>query len=246
MLPTFSAVSDCFALNGNIFSPELHGIDAVVVCYKRNITKIFLYGPTNFAPIIKYIGDIAEFYVKGGVKYNYFVLLIITDGQITDMEDTVNEIVRCSALPISIIIVGVGEADFGEMDRLDADLNPLYSPLYQKPAARDIVQFVPFNKYASSPDELARQTLAELPRQFVDYMVTNHIPPPGAGSQVVFQPAGVNSIYSVRKAEFAKRMVAVASPDAIEAVMRLGFPAEDVTAFTGALQVGYTNVLGSQ
>jgi hypothetical protein len=35
--------------------------------------------------------------------------------------------VRGSELPLSIIIVGVGHADFSKMDELDADEVPLYS-----------------------------------------------------------------------------------------------------------------------
>jgi hypothetical protein len=38
--------------------------------------------------------------------------LILTDGIINDMQKTIDEIVRGSDLPLSIIIVGVGEADF--------------------------------------------------------------------------------------------------------------------------------------
>jgi hypothetical protein len=53
--------------------------------------------------------------------------LIITDGIINDMNDTIDQIVRGSSLPLSIIIVGVGDADFTSMDRLDADDEPLFS-----------------------------------------------------------------------------------------------------------------------
>ena len=42
----------------------------------------------------------------------YQILLIITDGIINDMAKTIDEIVRGSELPLSIVIVGVGEADF--------------------------------------------------------------------------------------------------------------------------------------
>ena len=37
-----------------------------------------------------------------------------------------------SCLPLSIIIVGVGDADFKQMDMLDADDEPLYSTKYKK------------------------------------------------------------------------------------------------------------------
>lgn len=53
------------------------------------------------------------------------MLLIITDGVITDMADTERAIVQASVLPMSIIIVGVGAADFSAMDTLDADDRPL-------------------------------------------------------------------------------------------------------------------------
>ena len=49
------------------------------------------------------------------------MLLILTDGEITDMEDTIKAIVDASFLPMSIIIVGVGNADFSNMEILDAD-----------------------------------------------------------------------------------------------------------------------------
>ena len=43
---------------------------------------------------------------------SYFILLIITDGVISDMPQTCEAIVNAAILPISIIIVGVGDADF--------------------------------------------------------------------------------------------------------------------------------------
>jgi hypothetical protein len=48
-------------------------------------------------------------------------LLLITDGIITDMPQTIEQIVQSSTLPTSIIIVGVGQADFSNMESLDGD-----------------------------------------------------------------------------------------------------------------------------
>lgn len=41
----------------------------------------------------------------------YYVLLIITDGQINDFQDTVDLIVKAASLPLSILFVGVGDGD---------------------------------------------------------------------------------------------------------------------------------------
>ena len=51
-----------------------------------------------------------------GEKNKYLVLLIITDGAIHDMDETVRLIVRGADLPLSILIVGVGDDDFGNME----------------------------------------------------------------------------------------------------------------------------------
>lgn len=84
------------------------------------------------------------------------ILMIITDGIINDMDKTIDEIVRGSSLPLSIIIVGVGSADFTSMDVLDADDEPLYSKKYKKYMASDIVQFVPFSEFKNDPRMLAK------------------------------------------------------------------------------------------
>ena len=57
----------------------------------------------------------------GSNDNNYTVLLILTDGAITDSAATLDAIVQASYLPLSIIIIGVGGADFSQMNILDGD-----------------------------------------------------------------------------------------------------------------------------
>jgi hypothetical protein len=60
--------------------------------------------------------------------------------------------------PLSIIIVGVGTADFSNMERLDGD-NGLFNSKGKR-APRDIVQFVPFRDVGGNSDMLAKELLA--------------------------------------------------------------------------------------
>ena len=57
----------------------------------------------------------------------YHVFIIITDGEIHDMKETIDIIVQLSQFPVSIIIIGVGEDDFSNMRRLDGDNDRLRS-----------------------------------------------------------------------------------------------------------------------
>ena len=103
--------------------------------------------------------------------------MIITDGIISDLQKSIDEIVYGSSLPLSIIIIGVGDADFSQMDVLDADDDPLYSTRYKQYMKSDIVQFVPFREFMQNPMALARETLEEVPGQLLRYFSTNSIIP---------------------------------------------------------------------
>lgn len=71
-------------------------------------------------------------------------------------------------MPCSIIIVGVGNANFSSMEALDGDGGRLRNSRGQ-PAARDIVQFVEFNQ-CMARGNLAEQVLKEVPTQVCSYM----------------------------------------------------------------------------
>uniref|UniRef100_A0A8C6YFI8 Copine 8 n=1 Tax=Naja naja TaxID=35670 RepID=A0A8C6YFI8_NAJNA len=178
-LPPDGRISHEFALNGNPQNPYCNGIDGVMEAYYMSLKSVQLYGPTNFAPVINHVARYAAS-IKDGSQY--FVLLIVTDGVISDMAQTKESIVNAAKLPMSIIIVGVGPAEFDAMEELDGDEIRVSSRgVY---AERDIVQFVPFRDYIDrtgnhilSMARLARDVLAEIPDQFLSYMRVRGIKP---------------------------------------------------------------------
>ena len=141
----------------------LTGLDGVMGAYNNSLYNVQLYGPTNFAPILRLVNEMTEKMEVNQRNQKYNIVLILTDGMITDLQKTIDEIVYGSELPLSIIIVGVGGADFSLMDTLDADIEPLYSMAYKRQMKADIVQFVPFREFAKNEMQLARETLAEVP-----------------------------------------------------------------------------------
>lgn len=80
------------------------------------------------------------------------------------MQQTVDQIIKACYIPLSIIIVGIGQENFSNMEILDADEIPLVSSFGEK-MFRDIVQFVPFAKYQNNPFVLREEILKEIPRQ---------------------------------------------------------------------------------
>ena len=145
---------------------DINGLNNVLIAYRNVLPKLNFSGPTYFEPLLTQIfTTVASMDNK---QMNYNIVLLLTDGMINDMQKTVDLIVGANDLPISLIIVGVGNADFSKMRELDSDGKALKSS-YGQVAKRDIVQFVEYNQVGNNPQKLAEKVLEELPKQVEDY-----------------------------------------------------------------------------
>jgi len=166
--------SHCFNINFSKDDPNIHGVEHIIKFYKDSLNRVELSYPTFFSPIIrKVIKEINYDLVNKKNENHYYILMILTDGKIKDMEDTKNCIVEGSKLPLSIVIIGIGNANFTYMEILDGDEKPLTSSSGEI-RKRDIVQFVEFNKFKDQDSEncgphLAEEILKEIPRQIEEY-----------------------------------------------------------------------------
>jgi len=80
-------VSHCFHLNGKE-DPEVQGVSGILAAYRQAMQGgIGLYGPTNFSPCLKTMIEIVR---SRAQMAEYNIMLYITDGAITDMDDTIN------------------------------------------------------------------------------------------------------------------------------------------------------------
>ena len=171
---TYSNVpSMCFNLNF-ADNPDIYTINNVLKAYRDCIqqNKLTFSGPSQFAPLIrKVISRINQRDI-----FEYHILLILTDGVIDDLQQTIDILVEASLLPLSVIIVGIGNTDFKKMEILDGDEIPLTSSTGKK-RMRDLVQFVPFSKYQNNAEKLSMEVLAEIPRQIVEYYQFRNLNP---------------------------------------------------------------------
>ena len=85
-LPPDGRVSHEFFVNMHPTNPYCNGIGGVLDAYRNCIRQVQLYGPTNFSPVINHVARFATAFRDGS---SYFILLILTDGVITDMPQTI-------------------------------------------------------------------------------------------------------------------------------------------------------------
>lgn len=73
--------------------PEIKGIDAVLDTYRKVVPHVKLLGPTFFAPLLR---EAKQQVLAAKDRKLYHILLILTDGEIHDMNETINEIAEIS------------------------------------------------------------------------------------------------------------------------------------------------------
>ena len=173
--PNYAQASHCFSMNGKP-NPEVNGVAGILNAYKQTLSMCRLSGPTLFGEILTYAKRVAEYRIK---EYAHTILLIITDGTVDDMTRSADLIVESSGLPLSVVIVGVGGANFSNMHKLDADDEHLIHSKTGQKMRSDIVQFVPMREVKNNAKQfdLAKEVFAKVPGQLTHYMSSNCIPP---------------------------------------------------------------------
>jgi hypothetical protein len=115
----------------------------------------------------------------------YFVLAIITRGVFDDLKETIQAIIFASRAPISIIFVGMGDADLTELERLGTAGTRLN--FHGRKPERDCIQYVSLPKcyeeetnLAELKSLIAERALTGIPWQMSTWMTKNGYKPKSA------------------------------------------------------------------
>lgn len=84
-LPPDWQVSHMFPLNFNYQDPHVFGVNGILGAYNNALQQVVLHGPTNMAPVIRQ----AAMGARSNGETSYHILLIITDGVISDLDATI-------------------------------------------------------------------------------------------------------------------------------------------------------------
>ncbi|XP_020177613.3 E3 ubiquitin-protein ligase RGLG3 [Aegilops tauschii subsp. strangulata] len=145
------------------------GFEEVLDRYKQMIPYLDLSGPTSFAPLIYAAISVVE-----NSNYQHHVLVIIADGQVATSksysivspqeEATIQALIDASFYPLSIVMVGVGDGPWKEMQPADECIpaRAFYN-----------FQFVNFTDIMSTSKDMAKKeaafafaALMEIPTQY--------------------------------------------------------------------------------
>jgi hypothetical protein len=159
------------------FPGRLNTCADLLASYLKLVPTLTFASPTHFSPFLEHFLN----YVESRCKFtndeqNYFILFVSTDGKMEDMDLACDLIYKLSLLPVSIVIAGVGSADFTNMHILDGD-DVRLCDTKGRPCARDIVQFVNLSALGNDEPRIAAEVLREIPRQVLEYADLFHVSP---------------------------------------------------------------------
>eukprot|EP00579_Thalassiosira_antarctica_P000165 CAMPEP_0201866306 /NCGR_PEP_ID=MMETSP0902-20130614/942_1 /ASSEMBLY_ACC=CAM_ASM_000551 /TAXON_ID=420261 /ORGANISM="Thalassiosira antarctica, Strain CCMP982" /LENGTH=671 /DNA_ID=CAMNT_0048391255 /DNA_START=92 /DNA_END=2107 /DNA_ORIENTATION=- len=155
-------------------SPTAIGTQGVLDAYRTVFeTDLIMSGPTEIHSVLRAAAARSKkFYnapPSSESKMQYCVLMILTDGMVNDLQST-QELVRSYRelrLPLSVIVVGIGRADFTEFHQWN----------HAPSDVRGRFKFVEFRQHQFDPDTLSREALLNVPHETVDYFLGRSILP---------------------------------------------------------------------
>ena len=138
------------------------GTQGVLDAYRGvlRLVQFYMSGPTVIQPVMKAaLSRAKNVHYDPTIQLKYNVLLILTDGVVNDLNSTKRLILKYRHLPLSFVVVGIGRADFTEMNSWND----------QQPDLRGRFTFVEFRTLQFDPAALSGEALKRLPEDVVDY-----------------------------------------------------------------------------
>ena len=139
--------------------------------FNSNKDKIELNNNINFFPLIKHVyNEIKK--KKNPIEYNIF--FIITSNNPNDTKETINTLIECSNLPLSIVIIGVGK-NLELLNNLINNIKAMSNISIEK--RRNLIKFISFDKIGFDEIKLSNIFLKEIAKQIVEYYSINNLTP---------------------------------------------------------------------
>ena len=141
-----------FSITGDYSDPFIENEDQMLSCYAETIKAVEITLPIYYKPIVKFVCDLAQMEIGTAsdatqIK-NYYVLTLLMAVIIDDIEDSINEILRAAELPISVIIIKVGDGANADNDSLKLFDNS--KQIFDR-CERVFIEMIDFSQYKSKP-----------------------------------------------------------------------------------------------
>jgi hypothetical protein len=157
---------DCFPLTFNTERTSLNGLEGVLALYRGSLsgTGIRRPGPAVFAPVLRLaIGRAADAWSR---RHAFTVILVLTDGLVSDVRETIDAVLGAPVTSFCILIVGIGGADFSPMGEIVR-------------CTRPALKFAPLRQFQRNMEDFSEVLLGDLAIRVRDFCFAKGLKPLG-------------------------------------------------------------------
>ena len=105
-IPKKGETSDCFALSGDIFNPNIEK-DKLFQHYSETLKRVELSLPVNYHNVLEVASEYAKYERENYEARNYFVLIYVSVGVIDDFQQTLDRLKEINDLPLTVQMIKV-------------------------------------------------------------------------------------------------------------------------------------------
>jgi len=153
-------------------SDKVSGLSGILEAYKSTFDMgESVSEPVVLTQVMQQAAKSAKSNLQEALNKNmmsYSILVILTNGNVESVAKTKQKLRQISDAPLSVIIIGIGENSFVDMDELD--------DFQEEEGGRDICNFVAFDS-TRNRSEFTRAALNEVQDQLVSYFSIRDMPP---------------------------------------------------------------------
>ncbi|XP_074657683.1 copine-3-like isoform X2 [Tubulanus polymorphus] len=170
-LPDQKHTSHCFCMN----TEPVKGIQGMISAYEFITPQLTFSGPTYFTPVIKHAMKLVQ---QSEHQRHYYVVTIITDGVLNDLDATLDVLCDACDLPMSVLIVCLGPSDFHYIDQLRSTPDNLLKCAKSKNTAwRPNSHVIVLRNTNFNSPKILNDLMFVISSQFITYMKSKSIFP---------------------------------------------------------------------
>ncbi|CAJ0572443.1 unnamed protein product, partial [Mesorhabditis spiculigera] len=139
-------MSNCFPLEQTSQQFYVQGFNGLLNAYSSARLEVMFFGPTEFADSIYHVSKFAK--ASARLKLGlYYVLVILTDGDLENTKGTRDALVDASEAPMSVVVVGLRDGQ--KFDKVVALESPILKHSDGRTMRRQVLSFTKFNDLAT-------------------------------------------------------------------------------------------------
>lgn len=106
----------------------------------------------------------------------YNVIVFIVGGDPDDKEEFVNELIKCSNYPLSIVCIGLGKGPFKILEDIKNNFMELTNSQGEEPK-RKCFSFVTYENCGKNMQNTTKNAVIDLPNEIIEFLTLNNISP---------------------------------------------------------------------